>query len=174
MAYAKLNPPPHTHDRVTDNSRSLHNAVYDPETPHPHTTHPPQATPNYSSLGHAYKLVEPIGGNYDIINRGGAVVSRPHNTPPESHDQEYSTLNNTRVDHYYQILEAGEVKSTNQNSQSITKNYVNVEITREAVENNGNHGDDTNDQIDSGLVVGTQDCDIESENTDKTYDNLKH
>ncbi len=145
-----------THGRVTDNSRSIHNAVYDPETPQPHTTHPPQATP---SLGHAYELVEPIGGNYDIINRGGAMMPRPHNTHPESHDQEYSTLDNTRVDHDYHILEAGEVKSTNQNSQSITENYVNVEITREAVENNGSHGDDTNDQIDSGLV-GTQDCNI--------------
>ncbi len=87
------------------------------------------------------------------------MMPRPHNTHPESHDQEYSTLDNTRVDHDYQILEAGEVKSTNQNSQSITENYVNVEITREAVENNGSHGDNTNDQIGSGLV-GTQDCNI--------------
>ncbi len=86
------------------------------------------------------------------------MMPRPHITPPESHDQEYSTLDNTRVDHDYQILEAGEVKSTNQNSQSITENYVNV-ATREAVEDSGSHNDDTSDQIDSGLV-GTQDCNI--------------
>ena len=101
------------------------------------------------------------------------MMPRPHATPPESHDQEYSTLDNTRVDHDYQILEAGEVESTNQNSQSITENDVNVEITREAIEDSGSHDDDTSDQIDSGLV-GTQDCDIESEDADKTYDNLKH
>ena len=65
------------------------------------------------------------------------------------------------------------MKSINQNSQSITENYRNVEITREAVQNRGSHDDDTSDQIDSGLV-GTQDCDIESEDIDKTYDNLKH
>ncbi len=93
-------------------------------------------------------------------------------TPPESHDQEYNTLGNTRVDHDYQILETGEVKSTNQNSQSITKNCVNV-VTREAVEESGSHDDNTSNQIDSGLV-GTRDCDIESEDIDKTYDNLKH
>ncbi|XP_064397462.1 uncharacterized protein LOC135344209 [Halichondria panicea] len=150
---------------VTDNSRSLHNAVYDPEVPHP-----PQAITNYSSLGHAYELVEPIEGSYDIINRGGAMMPRLHTTPPESHDQEYSTLDNTRVDHDYQILEAGEVELTNQNSQSITENDVNVEIT---IEDSGSHDDDTSDQIDSGLV-GTQDCDIESEDADKMYDNLKH
>ena len=98
------------------------------------------------------------------------MMPRLHTTPPESHDQEYSTLDNTRVDHDYQILEAGEVELTNQNSQSITENDVNVEIT---IEDSGSHDDDTSDQIDSGLV-GTQDCDIESENTDKTYDNLKH
>ena len=101
------------------------------------------------------------------------MMPRPRATPPESHDQEYSTLENTRVDHDYQILEAGEVKSTNQNSQSITENYVNAEITREAIEDIGSHDDDTSDEIDSGLV-GTQDCDIESEDIDKTYDNLKH
>ena len=83
----------------------------------------------------------------------------PQTTPPESYDQEYSTLDNTKVNHDYQILEAGKMKSTNQNSQSITENYVNVEITREAVENSGSHDDDTSDQIDSGLV-GTQDCNI--------------
>ncbi len=142
--------------------------MYDPDTPHPHTIHPPQATPNYSSLGPAYELVEPIGGDYDIINRGGAILPRPHTTPPESHDQEYSTLDNTGGDHDYQILEAGEAESTNQNSARA--NYVNVEITGEALED---RGDDASDQIDSGQV-GTQDSDIESEDADKTYDNLKH
>ncbi len=46
---------------------------------------------------------------------------------------------------------------------------MNIEIMMEAIEDS----DNKSDQIDSGLV-GTQDCDIESENTDKTYDNLKH
>ena len=43
----------------------------------------------------------------------------------------------------------------------------------EAVEDSGSHDADKSDQIDSWLV-GTQDCDIESEDIDKTYDNLKH
>ena len=47
---------------------------------------------------------------------------------------------------------------------------MNVEITGEALED---RGDDASDQIDSGQV-GTQDSDIESEDADKTYDNLKH
>ncbi len=147
--------------------------MYDPETPHPHTIHPPQATPNYSSLGPAYELVEPIGGDYDIINRGGAILPRPHTTHPESHDQEYSTLDNTGVNHDYHILEAVEAESTNQNSQSATENYMNVEISREAIKENVRHDDSASNQIDSGQV-GTQDSDIESENADKTYDNLKH
>ena len=46
---------------------------------------------------------------------------------------------------------------------------MNIEIMMEAIENS----DNKSYQIDSGLVV-TQDCDIESEDIDKTYDNLKH
>ncbi len=74
------------------------------------------------------------------------------------------------MNHDYQILEA---ESTNQNSQNATENYMNVEISREAIKDSVNHDNGASNQIDSGQV-GTQDSDIESEDADKTYDNLKH
>ena len=84
------------HPDQTQSSRdeqSLNNPVYDGSTTVPHTT--------YSSHGPSYEVIdtnEGAGHSYDAISH------RPHppTTPPVS-NEEYSTLDTSRENHYYTL-----------------------------------------------------------------------
>ncbi len=82
---------------TSDPTLQLNNPAYGVSTTVPHTT--------YSSHGPSYEVIDTNEGaanSYDVISHRGGGRPQPHTTPPVS-NEEYSTLDTSRENHYYTL-----------------------------------------------------------------------